>query len=118
MGGKRKKWPEHRMGVRTGYEVWPDGSIKLAPMWTDRMENLNARELGLREMQQTVIDYVADQFTRIAKERGRWWDDVFADLGMIRGSGERWQYVSGILRKMEPEPDAQPSPEEKHNAPR
>jgi hypothetical protein len=65
-----------------GYEVFGDGRIQLSPGFADEFRRVLDRENGLRAMQENVNRFVADELTRLSKERREWWGHLAADTGL------------------------------------
>lgn len=81
-----------------GYEVFPDGSVRLSPNHADRMRTILDTEAGLHAMQEGVARFVAAEFARTAERRRKWWGDLRHDLGF--GNNDLWTFDStdGVVR--------------------
>jgi hypothetical protein len=77
----------HHTGRTCGYDVLPDGTIRIAPALADPMRELSARESGLEAMLRGVSAFVAEQMSVTSKARAAWWKEVGDEIGIeiVRG---------------------------------
>ena len=100
----KKVDPNHRMGKRTGYTLI-DGKYFLAPVLTQRIDELAAQLAGLQGFLKCVSRFCTDEFQRIEVGRVAWWKDVADDIGLDISPAIQWRYSheKGYIEKMAPE---------------
>lgn len=101
-----------------GYEVFGDGRIQLSPGFADQFRRVLDREAGVRHMQENITRFVADELTRLSKERREWWDHLTDDAGIDRNKKYVFDARTGSVMPEEeeappPSPQATAQPEGK-----
>jgi len=83
----KKKDDGHRMGERFGYTLLDDGSIKVAPVYVDRMAAINTQEEAINRILQVVVRECTNMMEVVASSRKLWWKDVTKDYGLDENTG-------------------------------
>ena len=87
-----------------GYEVMPDGSIKLAPGFCDRMKALMDQQKAISILQHNVSSFVTTELTRMSKMQREWWDELQKEFGIEIPKGSGWTFDGyDTIRKIETE---------------
>lgn len=84
------RYPAHLSGKRCGYRLHEDGSIEVAPMYTDAMNRALDEELALQELIETFIRQAHKLRVPITASQRSFWESVFDDYGLEPGS--HWTY--------------------------
>ena len=102
MSDKPKKKTGHMMGKNCGYELLSDGSIKLAPVYSGRFDDILDQRNAIRATLESVTTNCASLDKVCMKGIRETWKRIEDDYG-INGS---WEYAgNGIIRivpKQEP----------------
>src|SRR5580692_777032 len=72
----RNEWPKHRMGVRTGYDLYENGDIKVAPMYRDELNAIVANQAGINETLRVVQEQCAKQLNLVHVAKQRFWQFI------------------------------------------
>jgi hypothetical protein len=98
------------IGVVSGcrYEV-KDGAFILSPLVCDNYKKLVMEEQGLSTYLAAMNSFFAANFERVNTAKTEWWDKVFEDCRIARGTGVRY-LINLATRRIEPVPE-KPEPE-------
>lgn len=98
------KYPIHKQGKRCGYDLYEDGSIRVAPMHSDEWDRIADDQASIDLLLAAVTRHCNDLMKPIAVRRRRFWESLQEDYGLP----ERLTYSASDKRvrvlKDEPEP--------------
>lgn len=75
-------YPIRKMGNRTGYHVYSDGRIQLAPVYLQRFGKQSVERRAVNDLQKFIVSHCADLLARIGQLDNELWDDIASDLGI------------------------------------
>ena len=87
----------HQSGKYSGFERYPDGSIRIAPMYITSFSKTVARRQGINALVQQVSQFAATQLAEVAADQGEWWKRVMEDIG-VTGEGWTVDLNEGLLK--------------------
>lgn len=100
--------PGHHCYGHYGYEVLPDGRIRLPSGLYDPMKDTLHEERGLREMLNGVSAFVAQRLSKTSRKQAEWWKQVGEELSVEITSGSGWTCDGdGILTPPKENKDAE-----------
>jgi hypothetical protein len=106
--GKSKKpteprWPQQKMGKRCGYTLNEDGSIEVAPLYSDEMQQVMRAKKVVDELIASTLKAGDALLHPLIERQERVWDDMFDDYGLNRDDG--WQLKRGTLSRVQKRKD-------------
>ena len=99
MKKKAPKYPIHRMGKRCGYEELADGSISVAPTYSQRFDDTAARKVAVHELLRSVTKHCSDLLAEVKAEEANVWAQITDDYGLDHAK-YRYAYYNGNLTKV------------------
>jgi len=99
----KKKDDGHRMGERCGYTLLDDGSIKVAPEYSDRMAAINTQEEAINRILQVVVRECTNMMEVVASSRRLWWKEVTEDYGLDGGAKYSYLPSAQTIKKVKEE---------------
>ncbi len=89
----------HHDGPQWGYDVLPDGRVRVPPILAEAMNEILDREEGLRRLLDETNRFVAAELTRTGREARGWWNRVEEglDIGIAKGSGWSYDFYSKTI---------------------
>ncbi|MFA5407966.1 MAG: hypothetical protein WC343_04250 [Bacilli bacterium] len=94
-----KKTKVHRAGNRCGYNVLPNKSIEIAPLYKDEMEAIWIEQRAIDSMISAVMQSIAPLNRGLEKRRRDWWTKVFEDYEL--DGNFTYDIPSGTLSRKE-----------------
>jgi len=94
---KKETWPKHQMGQHCGYDLFEDGSIRVAPKYTDELRVIREQELAMEALLATVTRQCHELLTPILRRREQIWRDMAEDYG-VQIEGRALSTLTGILK--------------------
>jgi hypothetical protein len=79
---KKDKWPKHKAGKRCGYDEFEDGSISIAPMYSDMIEKILVSEAAIDSLLQAVTAQCHRLLIPLTEEKRNFWSSVKEDYGL------------------------------------
>lgn len=98
-----KKTKVHRAGNRCGYDVLPNKSIEIAPLYKDEMEAIYVEQRAIDNMIAAVMQSIAPLSRGLEKRRRDWWKEVLGDYEL--DGNFTYDIASGTLSRKEAEDD-------------
>ncbi len=88
---KKKKitYPIHKMGKYYGYEEYEDGSIKIAPQYSQQIDDSLLKKTSINEILKSVTEQCSKLLISVIKEQTHFWDSIKEDYGL---DYEKYQY--------------------------
>jgi len=102
---KKEKWPQKKMGLHCGYDLYEDGSIKAAPRYVDALKQIATEREALNALLKVVTEQCHRLLIPITERSKRTWDDLQDDYG-LDCVGMTIELHSGIIRKITEQPNA------------
>lgn len=87
----------HKMGKWCGYDLLPDGSIRIAPIYIHDFENISDQRVAVKNVLDSITLQCAAMERSTAKQARELWSRVAEDCGINLADG--WQLENGVLRK-------------------
>ena len=91
---------QHKIGKHTGYNIYPDGSIEIAPMYQSTINDYHAEVEGIRKVLEIVTQTSEEKMTRLEKAKHEFWVRIKEDVG-IDPKDDNWYYNNGKLFRQE-----------------
>ena len=98
---KKKVYPIHKSGERTGYEEFEDGSIKVAPCMSEQMDNLITRKTSLGNLIREFTKQCNELMIPIDEGMNVYWDRISVEYSLDR---DKYQYTyrgNGVISRKE-----------------
>ena len=90
----------HMDGKRCGYDVLPDGSIRIAPMYSSQFDNIFDQRVAAQTVLANVTKQCAELERLSAKAIRELWHEVMDDYGLTVKNGG-YEYIGdGIIRPL------------------
>ena len=96
-----KKEDTYRMGKNCGYDLLPDGSIKIAPCYMQEFKYLRIEERAIETMLQTVVVQCTDLRKGVETRKIDLWERMANDYGLDLIKDTYAYTHGGILEKQE-----------------
>ena len=106
---KAVSYPIHKMGKTCGYEEFEDGSIKIAPVWANRFDQLIARRASVGELLQMIVEHCNELMIPIKQAESSVWTEMENEYGLDRNK-YTYQYSQnqGLITRKLTEPEVKP----------
>jgi hypothetical protein len=82
-----------------GYEVLPDGWVRLAPCMTEKIDAILIRKRAIDQLVRSVLEFAAEAHRQIETDSSAWWAPIIKEFG-----GKNWSY-DGPAKAICPLPD-------------
>lgn len=82
MKEKAIRWPQHKTGKQCGYQLYEDGSIEVAPSYSEIMEKAEMEQRGINSLVAALNENLAKQLQTVERSRKIFWDLVKDDYGL------------------------------------
>ena len=89
MTKKKVSCPIHKHGIHCGYEEYEDGSIEIAPLHYNKMDNALLQETAIEAVLQSVIQQCQKLFIPVTEEKRRFWEGIKEDYAL---DVEKYEY--------------------------
>ena len=102
MKKKKLSYPIHKMGKNYGYDEYEDGSIKIAPLYSEQMDNIVMQEAAIDALLQSLTKQCHQLMMSLIKAKRHFWDSLERDYS-LDGDKYDWSYnpCSQILSRKE-----------------
>ena len=94
----KKKDDGYRMGKKTGYDLLPDGGIKVAPVYNDRMNQIFLEGQSIKNVLEAISDHCTKMFNATNTKKQQLWLDMSDDYGLDI-SNTAYTFKDGVLIK-------------------
>ena len=91
---KKKKEDTHRMGKYCGYDLLPDGSIKIAPTYVTEFEEVQIEQRAIENILRMTTTQCYELQKSATKRQKVLWDRIAYDYGLDL-TLNAWSYYSG-----------------------
>jgi hypothetical protein len=91
-------WPQHKVGKHCGYDLNEDGSIEVAPLYSDRMAKIQEDRAVIDELMKSAMRACEALMRPLVVAQNRLWDELCDDYGLDRR--EPWQLAYRTLTKV------------------
>ena len=96
------KKAKHKQGKYCGYDELPDGSIKLAPMYSDQFDRCHAERRAVNYVLKSITHHCQEILVPIYETEKAIWRRITEDYGI--DPSEAWGYDGeGRIYRMEKE---------------
>jgi len=82
MKKKNVKYPIHKKGKYCGYEEYEDGSIEIAPQYSQRMNSVLREQSAVDALLRSVTEQCHKLLVPIIEEKERFWRMIADDYGL------------------------------------
>ena len=93
---KKKKEDIHRMGKYCGYDLLPDGSIRIAPQYATQLSDARTEQIAIENTLRILTDQCFQLQKGATKRQGALWDTIIDDYGLDTTLNE-YSHKGGIL---------------------
>ena len=97
MSGKKIKYPIHKMGKTCGYDEYEDGSIKVASIHCQKIDNAMLQEAAVDALLKSVTEQCRNLLIPVMEARRRFWKDVTEDYSF---DPNKYSYAYDSVRRV------------------
>lgn len=97
---KKVRYPIHNMGKTCGYEEYEDGSIKIAPVLSKKMDALLSKRASIKDLMDSIINHCQELNTEIQSQVEGVWEEIHDEYGLdYVKCTYKYSFRSGIVSK-------------------